>query len=235
MNMAMSADGKISSEDRSLESFGSEADQKHLLDLRTTVDAVMAGARTVDSQPVTMLPGSLRHRRMRLRNGLAEINLRVVVTGSGSVDPDAELFSHRGPPILFITGASISRTRLDRLRKLGDDVLVSKSKSIDFVEAVRWLHREWKVTRLLCEGGGRLNDALFRAGLIDELHLTWCPRLIGGRRAPTLSDGIGFPSLAEAANFRKVHCGRVGDEFFLVYRSVKSGDPMRNEDVQSNS
>ena len=39
---------------------------------------------------------------------------------------------------------------------------------------------------LLCEGGGELNDALFRGGLVNELHLTICPKIFGGRHAPPI-------------------------------------------------
>ena len=53
--------------------------------------------------------------------------------------------------------------------------------------------------RLLCEGGGELNDALFRAGLVDEIHLTICPKIFGGRTAPTIADGLGCPRLSGAA------------------------------------
>ena len=70
-------------------------------------------------------------------------------------------------------------------------------KSI-FPTALHWLRKYWGVKRLLCEGGGELNDALFRAGVVDELHLTICPKLFGGRRAPTMADGIGFPRLTAA-------------------------------------
>ncbi|MEI9963030.1 MAG: dihydrofolate reductase family protein [Limisphaerales bacterium] len=43
--------------------------------------------------------------------------------------------------------------------------------------------------RLLCEGGAELSDALFRAGLVNELHLTICPKIFGGRTAPTIAEG----------------------------------------------
>ena len=71
--------------------------------------------------------------------------------------------------------------------------------------------------RLLCEGGGELNEALFRAGLVDELHLTICPRLIGGHSAPTIADGRGFERLANAFQLRLSTSKRIGDELFCVF------------------
>lgn len=65
------------------------------------------------------------------------------------------------------------------------------AQQIDFALALRWLRKKWRIRRLLCEGGGELNDALFRAGLVDEVHLTLCPLLLGGRAAPTPADGSG--------------------------------------------
>ena len=48
INMAMTADGKIATANRAVSSFSSRRDHDHLLALRATADAVMAGARTVD-------------------------------------------------------------------------------------------------------------------------------------------------------------------------------------------
>src|SRR5262245_23741899 len=90
VNLAMTADGKIATANRKISTFGSRRDHKHLLELRGTADAVMAGARTVDSNPVNMGPGSAKYRRARLKRGLAEYNLRVIVSGSGTIDPNAE-------------------------------------------------------------------------------------------------------------------------------------------------
>ena len=71
---------------------------------------------------------------------------------------------------------------------------------------------------MLCEGGGELNDALFRAGLVDEINLTICPKIFGGRRAPTIAEGRGFARLASAAPFELKSVRRVDDELFLVLR-----------------
>jgi riboflavin biosynthesis pyrimidine reductase len=83
---------------------------------------------------------------------------------------------------------------------------------------LRWLRQQWGIKRLLCEGGGELNDTLFRAGLVDELHLTVCPRVFGGRTAPTIADGLGAGSLARATRLELASARRRGDELFLVYR-----------------
>ena len=85
---------------------------------------------------------------------------------------------------------------------LADVVKICGRKEINFRAALRWLRKQWGVKRLLCEGGGELNDALFRAGLVDELHLTICPKIFGGRRAPTIADGRGFSRLAGAVPFQ---------------------------------
>ena len=95
------------------------------------------------------------------------------------------------------------------------------AKGIIWRSALRWLRKKWGVKRLLCEGGGELNSALFRAGLVDELHLTVCPRVFGGRHAPTIADGVGVEHLADAARLKMKSMKRVGDEFFLVYRVAR--------------
>lgn len=214
----MTADGKIATANRAISSFSSRRDHQHLLELRATADAVMAGARTVDSAPINLGPGSTRYRRRRRRRGLDEYNLRVIATGSGTVNPDALVFRRRFSPILILTTRRAGHRRLTKLRALSDDLLICGERQIDFHVALRWLREKWAVRRLLCEGGGGLNDALFRAGLVNELHLTVCPKIFGGRDAPTISDGVGALGLPGATRLELKFMRRMGDELFLVYR-----------------
>ena len=218
VNMAMTADGKIATANRVVSSFGSRRDRDHLLELRATADAVMAGARTVELNPINMGPGPAKYRRLRVKRGLAEYNLRVVVSRLGTVNPESEIFKRRFSPIIIFTTRLANTEQLEKLRAVADEVKVFGARQIDFPKALHWLQKKWKVKRLLCEGGGELNDALFRAGLVDELHLTICPKIFGGRDAPTISDGIGAESLAKASQMELKSSRQIGNELFLVYR-----------------
>ncbi|HWF18699.1 MAG TPA: dihydrofolate reductase family protein [Verrucomicrobiae bacterium] len=221
LNVATTADGKLAPANRHFVPFSSKRDQEHLLELRATADAVMSGARTVDLSAVKLGTGGARHRRQRLKRGLAEYNLRVVVSGAGTLDPRAEIFKHRFSPIIILTTGRASRKKLRQLEKLADVVKICGERELDFEFALRWLRREWGVKRLLCEGGGEINAGLFEAGLVDEIHLTLCPVIFGGRIAPTLSDGRGFERLADATLSRVKSKKRIGDEMFLVYEVLR--------------
>jgi riboflavin-specific deaminase-like protein len=216
VNFAMTADGKTAFANHKFVPFASERDREHMMELRATADAVMSGARTVDLNRATLGTGGARYRRQRLKRGLSEHNLRVIVSGSGSIDPDAEIFKHRFSPIIILTTGRAGDRCLKTLRDLGE-IKICGQKKINFPAAFRWLREKWNVKRLLCEGGGELSGALFRAGLVDELHLTISPKISGGRSAPTIADGSGFPKLSDAAMLKLKSMKRVGDEMFLVY------------------
>jgi riboflavin-specific deaminase-like protein len=223
VNMAMTADGKIATANRAVHSFSSARDLEHLYELRATADAVMCGARTVEISQSIMGTGGKKFRKRRLKNGLAEYNLRVIVSGSGSIDPRAEIFGKRFSPLIILTTGRASPKKLARLRKLADAVKVCGKKEIDFRRALRWLHAIWKVQRLLCEGGGELNDALFRAGLVDEVHVTICPKIFGGQHSPTISDSKGSSRLALAEEFQLRSARNFKGELFTAFSRRKSG------------
>jgi len=220
-NMAMTADGKIATANRAFSTFGSPHDRAQLLALRATADAVMAGARTVDLNHVNLGPGPAKYRRLRKKRGLAEFNLRIIVSRSGTVSPDAEVFKRRFSPIIVLTTRRAGKRRLEALRAVTSEVRICGATEIDFRRALRWLNRAWGVKRLVCEGGGELNDALFRAGVVGELHLTICPLIFGGSEAPTIAEGAGVGKLAAAIPLVLKSARRVGPELFLVYEASK--------------
>jgi 2,5-diamino-6-(ribosylamino)-4(3H)-pyrimidinone 5'-phosphate reductase len=219
LNLAITADGKIAPANRHFFPFSSKRDQEHLLELRTQADAVMSGARTVDLTGVTLGAGGEKYRRMRIKNGLSEQPIRIVPTGRGTLDPNAEIFKRGDAPLIILTTEQAGDRRINKLRELADEVKICGDKKLDFVFALQWLREKWKIKRLLCEGGGEINAALFEADLVDELHLTISPNTIfGGRNAPTLVDGEGIEHLTDATKLR-IHSKRqIGDELFMVYR-----------------
>ena len=216
-NLAMTADGKIATANRAAHSFGSAHDLAHLYELRATADAILCGARTVEISNATLGNGGEKHRRRRLKNGLAEYPLRVIVSGGGTIDPNAGIFQTHFSPIIILTTQRTPQQKLGQLRELAGEVKVFGGTEVDFRAALRWLRKQFGVKRLLCEGGGGVNDGLIRAGLLAELHLTICPIIFGGRDAPTLADGLGFQTLADAEKFKLTSIRRKKAELFTVF------------------
>jgi riboflavin-specific deaminase-like protein len=136
---------------------------------------------------------------------------------------DREKAKLQPSPIILLTTARVPPAKLRQLRALVDEVKICGRTELNFRFAFRWLRRKWGVRRLLCEGGGALNGTLFHADLVDELHLTLCPKIFGGRNAPTLADGPGVLKLADATQLQLKSFKRVGDELFLIYRRVPGG------------
>ncbi len=215
--MAVTADGKIATANRAVHTFGSARDLRHLYELRATADAVMCGARTVEISHSILDNGGKKFGQLRVQRGLSEHNLRVIVSGSGSIDPTAEIFQRKFSPIIVLTTKRASAKKLAQLRLLADEVKVFGERQVNLRSAMRWLHEKYDVKRLLCEGGGELNDAMFRADLVDEIHLTFCPKIFGGRIAPTIAEGEGFSKLSLTANYQLASTRSIKGELFTVF------------------
>jgi len=218
INVATTVDGKLAPENRKFVPFGSKRDLDLLYELRARADAALMGARTVDSAPGHYGPGPAKYRRMRIKRGLPEYNLRVIVSGRGTLSPRADIFRYRFSPIIVLTSARASVRNLRQLREVADDVEIFGDKEMDFKAAFHWLERKWHVKKLLCEGGGELNTALIRQNLVDEIYVTICPLIFGGRSAPTMADGAGVHSVEEATRLKIKTMERIGQELFLIYR-----------------
>jgi riboflavin-specific deaminase-like protein len=222
LNVAMTADGKIAPASRHFEPFSSRRDRLLMYELRSYAEGVMSGARTLDLNPVKLGNGGEIYTQMRLQHGLADHPVRIVVSGRATIDPAAEVFKHRFSPIIVLACGAAPERRLQKLRGPADEVAVFGEEELDFVQALDWLRKKWGIRSLLCEGGGEVNGALFAAGLVDELYLTLCPVIFGGRDAPTPADGHGVQNLAEATQLKLRRMKRVGDEFFLIYRVIRA-------------
>jgi riboflavin-specific deaminase-like protein len=218
LNAATTIDGKLAPTTRRFVPFGSRRDRELLFELRARADAVMAGARTVDLMPVDLGPGPPRYRRQRLKRGLGEYNLRVIVSGRGTLNPRSAIFRKRFSPIIVLASGRAPERNLRRLRGVADEVKVFGHAQLDFVAALEWLRQQWAVKRLLCEGGGEINAGLFQAGVVDEVYQTVCPLVFGGRNAPTLADGPGVRDVKDAVRVSLKSLKRFGSELFLVYR-----------------
>jgi riboflavin-specific deaminase-like protein len=221
VNMAMTADGKIATAGREVTTFGSPRDLKELYSLRATADAVLCGARTVEETGATLGNGGEAFGRRRILSGLSPMPLRVVVSGRASLNPSAAIWKEKGSPIVVLTSSEAPARARQRLESLADAVWVSPSAVLDLEAALVWIRSKWGVRRLVCEGGGGLNSAMFRSGLVDELRVTLCPLVFGGGVSPTIADGTSA-KLADAFRLGRPEVRRHGGELYAIWKAVRA-------------
>jgi riboflavin-specific deaminase-like protein len=153
-------------------------------------------------------------REARLRRKQPEHPLRLIVSGRLQLSRNLKLLRSNISPILFVCTEQAPPTRRKFFAKYGR-VLVCGSKDIDLKKLIRILQVDYQVKTLLCEGGPTLNDAFFRAHLVDELYLTLCPKIFGGNKAPTLVDGKGVMRLRDMDRGRFVSLKKGRSDWFL--------------------
>ena len=156
-------------------------------------------------------------RAERLRRGQTEHPLRVIVSGRLTIPTDLCVFKLLISPLLIVCCESASLSRRKKFAELGR-LIVCGQKEVDIPQLVSILATQYHARTILCEGGPTLNDVFFRSGLVNELCLTLCPRIVGGKIAPTLSEGRGVASLKNALRGRLFSCRKGKTEWFLNYK-----------------
>jgi 5-amino-6-(5-phosphoribosylamino)uracil reductase len=209
--LAMSVDGKIANIQRDPDKFASRQDFWRLEKLVALSDAVLLGAGTLRAHGTTMRVLAEESIAERRSQGWADQPCQIVCSGSGAIPKDLKFFRQPVPRWLLTTelGAG-SWLEGDEFQR----ILVSPGSDIDWRWAGPRLQAEG-IERLCVLGGAKIATGLWQLDAIDELYLTICPVLIGGRDAPTLCDGLGLDSFHW---LDLVSCDTIDGEVFLHYR-----------------
>jgi 5-amino-6-(5-phosphoribosylamino)uracil reductase len=211
----MSADGKIADRARSHPTFGSQQDFDHLERQVALADAVLFGATTLKAGGTAMRVLKPELMAQRQQAGLSEQPIQIVCTRTGDLDPNLPFFRQPIPRYLVTTPQGAQRWE----GQSGfDQVLApaSAQSQIEWLSVFTALHQAG-VQRIAVLGGAEIVAALLEADLLDELHLTICPLLLGGQGAPTPVAGVGFLQ-DHAPHLKLLDVQQIEDELFLHYR-----------------
>jgi len=179
-NMVSTLDGAAAGADGRSGSINTGADFRVFVLLRSLADVVLAGAGTVRAERYGAPKARTAFAARRAAAGQPPTPRLAVVTRSGRIPADQGLFEGERPA-LVVTSQAAGAPTLDALRELAgpDGVLVAGEQDVDIRRALDML-AERGLRRVLCEGGPSLLDTIAHAGVLDELCLTWSPRLVGG-------------------------------------------------------
>ena len=170
-----SLDGRIATQSGHSHYVTGPEDIRRLHRLRSLVDAVVVGASTVASD----------NPRLTVREVEGDNPARVVIDPDGRLKPDCHVFTDGAAPTLVVRRNATARSDLDRAETI--TLAADAEKAID-PRAIVLALRARGFRRLLIEGGGLTVSGFLDAGLVNRLHVTVAPLLIGsGRPAFTLA------------------------------------------------
>lgn len=216
VNFAVTWDGRISTRNWTPSDFSSARDKQRLLEIRATGDALLAGRRTLEKEAMQMGLPDEALRAGRVQRGLAPYPLRVLVSNSGQIDPAMRVFQFDFSRVVVFSTVLMSVSTRAALE--GKATLhIAEGPQVDLRAMLATLRGHYGVRRLVCEGGAELFRSLLEADLVDELNLTFCPRVFGGADAPTLT-GCGGDFLPGSRELRLERLEVIGEEGFACYR-----------------
>ncbi|HEV7194316.1 MAG TPA: dihydrofolate reductase family protein [Pedococcus sp.] len=175
VNFVSTVDGAATGSDQRSGSINTDADQVVFELLRRLSDIVVVGAGTVRAEGYPSLQAD-DPRAPRL----------VVVSHSGAV-PESVCGGPEGS-VLFVTRENADPKALNRSRELlgPEFVLTAGRDDVDLL-AMRHMLEDRGFRQILCEGGPALFGSMLEAGIVDELALTWSPKLVAGSHKSILS------------------------------------------------
>jgi 2,5-diamino-6-(ribosylamino)-4(3H)-pyrimidinone 5'-phosphate reductase len=210
VNVAISADGKLSHRDRAQVRISGDEDFARVDRLRAESDAILVGVGTVLADDPSLVRFDEERREAV---GTVGVPARVVADSGARTPPDAAVLAGDAPTYVLVSEAAPADRR-ERLAAAGASLVVAGEERVDLPRALAHLEDDG-VDDLMIEGGGELVFSLFEAGLVDRLSAFVGPLIVGGRDAPTLADGEGFVEGFPALDLESVE--RVDDGVVLSY------------------
>jgi len=226
LSCAMSIDGHLDSAMPRRLAMSNAADLDRVDQVRSENDAIMVGASTIRrDDPRLLVKGGARRIR-RMAAGLPSSPIKVTVTSSGDLSPDAEFFTTGDVDKIVYSPTARARGLGSRLGSAA--AVVGLGERVTMADVLDDL-ADRGIQRLMVEGGGNLLTQFLAADLVDELHLVIAPFFVGEDRAPRVVGPATFPWTA-ARRAVLADTRQIGDVVLLRYAlsdrvGMPDGDP----------
>lgn len=217
VNVAVSADGKLSTVDRQQVRISGSDDFDRVDALRAEADAVMVGIGTVLADDPSLTIDDPDRIARRQQSGRNDQPMRVVTDSYARVPPDARVLDDTAETTILVS-AEAPAERREAIVTAGNRIHAVGTNRVDLRRGLQALETDG-ISTILVEGGGEVIFSLFESGLVDEVSMYVGDMIIGGTAAPTMADGVGY---TERSQFPRLERRSVTplDEGVLIEWSV---------------
>jgi 5-amino-6-(5-phosphoribosylamino)uracil reductase len=190
LSVAASVDGYIDDNTDQRLLLSNDEDFDRVDEVRSGVDAILVGANTIRRDNPRLLVRSQERRDRRLAAGRSESPIKVTITASGDLDPNAKFFTAGDvDKVVFAPSTAVAKT-IEAVGGVSD--VVDAGDPVNLETVLTNLARRG-VRRLMVEGGGTMHTQFLSAAFVDELHLVIAPFFVGDNTAPRFVGDALFP------------------------------------------
>jgi 5-amino-6-(5-phosphoribosylamino)uracil reductase len=214
LSCAMSVDGYIDDSTQTRLLLSSAADFDRVDAIRAEHDAILVGAGTIRRDNPRLLIRSDQRRRQRLAAGRSASPIKVTLTRTGELDPDAQFFTTGDVPKLVYTA---TQTVTGLARVLGNAAAVIDAGEPPALECLLADLANRGVHRLMVEGGSQMHSQFLAANLADELQLAVAPFPVGDSTAPRFLADASYPFNSQR-RMRLINVEPIDDIALLHYQ-----------------
>jgi len=214
MKYAMTLDGKIACHTGDSRWVTGETARAHVQELRNHYTGIMVGIGTVLADDPSL--------SCRMEGGRDPV--RIVADSRLRIPLDCKLVktAKRQPLILAcLDGAPSEKEK--KLEEAGAQVIrvpEGEGGSLDLKILMKELG-DRRIDGILLEGGGVLNEAFLRVGLVNRIYCYIAPKVFGGAEAKTPVEGKGVDLAREAWTFYRDGMRELGEDLLLTFTSDK--------------
>ena len=206
MKYAMTMDGKIATYTGASKWITGEKARAHVQEQRHRYSAIMVGVGTVlaDDPMLTC----------RMERGKNPI--RIICDSMLRTPLNAQLVKTAGKVHTIIATCCTNQEKQRPYQEAGCQILVVKEQNgrVDLQALMEKLGREG-IDSILLEGGGSLNWAALKSGIVQKVQTYIAPKLFGGTEAKTPIEGMGVELPAEAIHLKNSKTYLLGEDFLI--------------------
>lgn len=211
---AMTLDGKIATSTGDSKWITGEKARERVHMVRRNYMAIMCGIGTVlaDNPMLNVRLSDDALKRMGITRDEVRQPIRIIADRKARIPMDSQLVrTAREIPLVVAHAEGADEAKLQMLSDAG--VILWQCNGVR--EIVERAGRE-KIDSIFLEGGGTINDAMLREGLVNEVMAFIAPKIIGGKDAKTPVEGDGFARMPEAVKLRDLTIDKIGEDVVVT-------------------
>ena len=144
--------------------------------LRKSYSAILVGVGTIIADDP----------HLTIKNANYEENpIRIILDTNGRIPDSARVLDGKAPTVIVTCEECTKEWP-------GVESIRCGKGRIDLTRLMEYLYKEYNLESIIVEGGGEIIASFFREKLVDEYSVFVGGLIIGGRNAPTPSDGDGW-------------------------------------------